>query len=185
MKSRKSVWLAVSSCILMMFVAGPGCPDLDDIFSDELGLDFLSSDDQDETNDQDATDDQDTTDDDSTTDEEEDGEEDEGETISVTFSLSAKVVTSLGTGLNGATVTFQADKFYWDDYEEEWVLRRSYSDSRVTSTIGLEAGMTTAWQFTYNLHEGETIFFTATEQETSTQQETTLTFAQAKASAGM
>lgn len=116
-----------------------------------------------------------------------DGQDDNGNDspeINVQFLLSAKVETSIGSGLNGARVKFQADKFYWDDYEGEWQLRRSYNQTQSTMTIGAESGVTPTWQMGYNLHKGETVFLTATELETGNKQQAKVTYAQARASAG-
>lgn len=108
---------------------------------------------------------------------------DDGPAIAVTFTLSAKVVTSIGSGVDGETVNFVADKYWWDDFEEEWKFRRTMEASRGTNSAG-EPGTTDAWVFGYNLHAGEKVFITATLPSSGAKQEATYSYQEASAGGG-
>jgi hypothetical protein len=158
-------------CLLMlMFAAGESCPFLDS-----------PADTHDQTTGDGSTNDGNGT----TTDPSDDGDSggtDSGPTITVQFEVSAKVVTSIGSGVDGETVNFQGDKFYWNDHEEEWEFRRTASASRTTNSAG-GPGTTDAWYFGYDLHPGEKVFISATEQATAQKKEVTYSYTQATAAA--
>jgi hypothetical protein len=107
---------------------------------------------------------------------------DTGPTITVQFVISARVLTSIGSGVDGETVNFQADKFHWNDYEEGWEFRRTASASRTTSSVG-EPGTTDTWLFGYDLHQDESVFISATEQASGQKKEITYSYTQATAAA--
>ena len=108
----------------------------------------------------------------------------ESPTITVQFSISARVLTSAGGGLDGTSVKFTAIKYFWDSYEEDWVLRRSMEQTLTTGTIGTESGRTGIWQFGYDLHKDETVFISATEAESGTNKEIRFSYSDAVAQAG-
>ena len=153
--------LALVTCILLMLAAGSGCTPSDGP-ADTTGDSSSNGDDG--------------TNGDS-------GDTDSGPTITVQFVISARVLTSIGSVVDGETVNFQADKFYWNEYEEEWEFRRTASASRTTNSA-VEPGTTDTWLFGYDLHKNESVFISATEQASGDTKEITYSYTQATAAAG-
>lgn len=176
MRSSKMLWLVGFCAVLLLLGSGQGCPM--DVIDNSGGGDSSGT--------GDSTDDSDSTDGstDGSTDDGDSGDSAaSGQTIAVTFILSAKVVTSIGSGVDGEAVNFVADKYLWDAFEEDWVFKRTMNATRTTNSAG-EPGTTDTWTFGYNLHDNEKVFITVTLPSSGAKAETSYSYTQAAAGGG-
>jgi hypothetical protein len=108
---------------------------------------------------------------------------DSNRTIAVQFSVSAKVVTSVGSGVGAEPVSFDALKCRWNADEDRWDTLQDLTGSGISKSSGA-VGTTDPWAFGYNLHKGETVFISATEQTSGNKQEIQYSYDQAAIAAG-
>lgn len=108
-----------------------------------------------------------------------------GPGIAVEFAISTRVTTSAGTGgMDGLEVKITANKYLWNSFEEEWVLKQTFDATRTSGTIDDVAGMTAPFYFGFNLHEGESVFISATCSASGDTKELRVNFSDAKIRAG-